>query len=430
MKPNFVAVILISFFIYSLNVNGEQEVPLRGITQVEILQTPLDHTIEARLAKIIDASGLVSHGKVISNEGIVTLNGKVAKQSQSEWLEKLVTETEGVIAVLNKLEVGQGEVLDLQPAKEEAGELVRKLVAFLPHILYLLLIVGFFVMVALLLIKIGRNTIGRKIQNPILTELIAKLFALPAVLLCLYFVLQISGLSNTAASVLGGTGALGLIIGFAMKNIMENYFSGLMLSLRKPYKVGDIVEIGGHMGVVQKLATRGTILVDFEGNHIIIPNTIIYGNTIINMTSNPSIRIKFTIDIPHWHDTAKVRTVIKKALAEMPEVLKDPDSRILVDEFTLASVKFKIYFWFDSNSSYAKIKSFAMENIKNRLNENDIQLAVETMQIHLVNEPHPTIVSPKRRKETHNKSDTQSERTDVLKVAEKGRSLDHGKELS
>jgi small-conductance mechanosensitive channel len=418
----FVLVLLL-IFILPHPVFAADETPARSEQKIEINKSNGDFAIKERIEKVLAASGVVKKLEVSSKEGIVTVSGNVSQQSQIEWVENLIKETDGVIAVINQVKLSNSEILDLQPAKNEATGIIRQVISFLPHILTLILVFGFFLFFAFILSKIGRKTTSKKIDNPILSDLVAKLFALPALLMGVYVVLKLSGLSNMAASFLGGTGALGLILGFAMKNIIENYFSGLILSMRKPYKIGDIVEIGGHQGVVLKLATRGTVLVDFEGNHIIIPNTTIYNNTIINMTSNPSIRIKFTVELPHWVNVADARKIMMAALEEIPQILKDPEAKIMVDGLTLHSVKFMVYIWIDSvNTSFMKSKSLAMEKIKARLEERGVPLANSTMHV-ISEESHP--VHRKRREFIEN-ADTKSERTDVLKVAEKGRSLENG----
>jgi small-conductance mechanosensitive channel len=86
-------------------------------------------------------------------------------------------------------------------------------------------------------------------------------------------------------TLLGGTGVVGLVAAFAIKNILENYFSGIMLSLRRPFIVGDVIEVAGERGTVYTLSTRGTTLIDFEGTYIFIPNSTVMNSIIKNHSS-------------------------------------------------------------------------------------------------------------------------------------------------
>jgi small-conductance mechanosensitive channel len=304
----------------------------------------------------------------------------------------------------------------------------------IPHIITSLLLLAIFIFISMILVRIGRKTVSRKIKNPIVVETISKLFALPALLAGLYLVLKISGLSEAAVTLLGSTGAIGLVVGFAMQNIMSNYFAGIMLSVRKPYKVGDIVEIKGKQGIVQKMTTRGTVLVDGDGNHVIIPNSEIYGNTIVNLTANPSLRISFTVEIPHWHSIAKARKTILEALSEIPEILDKPEESVLIDQFTSYSVKLSVSFWIDARkSSLSKMKSAAMETVKTRLAENGIELAHQTLNVDMTErfvKPEEKAAPTKTGEHVYiEKIDTKSERDAMLKEARKGRDVEQGNEL-
>ncbi len=396
---------------------------------IAIVQAPTDTMIEKRLSNIFKASGYFTNSEVVSKEGLVTLSGKVLQKTQKEWAEKLAANTEGVVAVFNNIEVEKGNFIDLRPARTEVEEILRKFSTVIPYVLAAILVLAVFLSVSFFAARVGRKTAARKIKNPLLIELVAKLFALPVILIGLYLVLRISGLTGIAITVLGGTGALGLIVGFALRNILENYFSGLMLSLRNPYTTGDLVEIAGKQGIVHKLTTRGTILIDYDGNHIIIPNTTIYGNMIINMTANPSIRISFAVEVPHDHPTEKIRQIVNAAFAENSEVLKEPTPQILLNELTNYSSKFMVYFWIDTKkSSYLKMKSLFMETVKNKLEENGIQLAQKTINVHnykeqpIVKKPHRTFIeSPPQ--------ETTPENQSLMELAKKGRQMDSGSNL-
>jgi small conductance mechanosensitive channel len=387
--------------------------PSPGLTEfsvpdqnVQVTKSPTDQQIASRIQKILEVTKWFNNLSVECREGVVVLKGRAKQKSHSEWAEKLAQNTEGVVAVLNNFDVKTADWFDLAPAKAEAENLIRKTLGYTPYFLASILVFALFIFLAVFVQRLGRRTAEKRVQNPLLIELVAKLFALPVLILGIYLVLKISGLTGMALTILGGTGALGLIVGFAMKNILENYFSGIMLSLRNPYTTGDIVEIGGKQGVVQKLTTRGTILVDFDGNHIIIPNTIIYGNLIVNLTANPSIRIKFKINIPHDDDIAKTRQVIMKVLRSVPEILTKPEPLTLVEEFVPNEIVFQVYFWIDSKkTSYTRIRSLVMELVKNALS--DSRKIV----------PRPIL-------ETKNESGA------LLNEASRGRHMDQGKDLT
>lgn len=417
---------------------GAQHCDASGVTrseqEVQINQSPQDNQIASRLQKILAVTGWYKNLKVTSTEGIVRLRGQTAKASHSDWAEDLAGDTDGVVAVINEIQVTTPRWFDLRPARDEAETLVKRSVAFLPYLFTGILIFCIAWIVAGFAGRIGRRAAQQRIHNPLLVEIVAKLTALPVLVIGLYLVLRISGLDGIAATVLGGTGAVGIVAGLAMKNILENYFSGIMLSLRNPYNIGDVVELGGKMGVVQELTTRGTILVDFDGNHIIIPNTTIFGNVITNFTANPSIRQRFALNIGYQDSTSKAREIILDVLKNTEGILAEPEMMVVAEDFLPSAVKIGVYFWIDGKkTSGVKIKSLVMETVKARLQEAGISLPGEVRQLVFpqgIPEPgkKPEQLRP-RHEDLAFHPETSAVSDDLLREANKGRPIDHGERL-
>ncbi len=254
----------------------------RSEKDVPVPQPKPDSAIAQRLTRILTLTGWFENLKVTSQEGIVTLSGKVSAVSQRDWAVDLANDADGVVAVINKVEIAEGGWFDLTSTKNELKSLWKSFFAFIPHLVIALVILSFSVVLFRIFSGLNKKFWATRITNPILTEVVGKLGALPILLLGLYLVLQVLGLTGLAFTLLGGTGALGLIAGFAFKNILENYFSGIMLSLRKPFVIGDMIEVAGEKGIVFKMTTRGTTLIDAEGKHILIPNSTIFTSIIRN----------------------------------------------------------------------------------------------------------------------------------------------------
>ena len=98
---------------------------------------------------------------------------------------------------------------------------------------------------------------------------------------------------------LGGTGLIGIIIGFGMRDIAENFLASILLSVRNPFHAGDLIEVGGNTGVVQNLNVRSTVLLTLDGHQVQIPNSIVYKSIIKNYSSIPSRRAEFTVGISY-----------------------------------------------------------------------------------------------------------------------------------
>lgn len=109
--------------------------------------------------------------------------------------------------------------------------------------------------------------------------------------------LQILGATALLGLVLGSAGVIGIALGFAVRDTVDNYVSSLMLSIRQPFRANDHVLIGDSEGRVIRLTSRATILMTLDGNHLRIPNATAFKAIILNYTRNPQRRIEFNLGI-------------------------------------------------------------------------------------------------------------------------------------
>ena len=193
---------------------------------------------------------------------------------------------------------------------------------------------------------------------------IRRTMSLFIVLLGLYILLRLVGLTQFAVALLSGTGVLGLIVGFAFKDIAENFLSSLLLSVQRPFKLGDIIEVEGYLGVVKKMTSRATTLVDFNGDHIQLPNATIYKNAIRNLTANPYMRATFDIGVGYDANFDYAQSLVTQIMQQHPAVLDDPAPQVLVDSLGASTCNLRLYFWINSEiDSQAKVTSVLMKKV-------------------------------------------------------------------
>ena len=201
-------------------------------------------------------------------------------------------------------------------------------------------------------------------NNRLIQLVIRRTMSLLIVLLGLYILLRLVGLTQFAVALLSGTGVLGLIVGFAFKDIAENFLSSLLLSIQRPFKLGDIVEVAGYLGVVKKMTSRATTLVDFNGDHIQLPNATIYKNAIRNLTANPNIRASFDIGIGYDTDFDYAQSLVENIMKQHPAILEEPAPQVLVNSLGSSTCNLRLYFWINSEiNSQLKISSVLMKKV-------------------------------------------------------------------
>ena len=123
--------------------------------------------------------------------------------------------------------------------------------------------------------RASQALLGRHVQSKLLRDVAARTIAVPVFLIGLYLVLRVSGLTGLTVTVIGSTGLLGLVLGFAFRDIAENFLASILISMNRPFATGDRIEVAGYDGFVQSVNTRSTLLMTLDGNHVQIPNAAI-----------------------------------------------------------------------------------------------------------------------------------------------------------
>lgn len=350
--------------------------------QIAVNQTVTDQAIEQRFAKILAVSKRIQEVQVSVTEGVLVLSGWTQKPEDKQWVESAANRTEGVIAVVNNIEVRLAEQWDLNPAVNEALSLYDKFIRMIPKLTIALLVLVLTWVLAKIATSLAGRVLKRKISNVFVLSMSARLFAVPVVLVGIYLVLKLTGLTNLAMTVIGGTGLLGLVIGIAFKDIAENFLASILISIRRPFKTGDYIKVSGHEGVVQSVTTRGTVIMTLDGNHVHIPNAIIYKNTIVNVTANPNIRQQFSVGIGFDDSIIEAQQLALKVMQQHDAVLHEPEPQVLVESLGAATVNLVVYFWVNGQiNSSSKVKSAIIRLVKRAYIDGNISMPDDAREV-------------------------------------------------
>ncbi len=373
-----------------------------------------DSQIESEVTARLSSTDWFPNLRVQVKNGLVFLDGEIPSQEKKDWAEKLILKTPGVIDIVDRSETTLQPHEILSPAAEETRKLLQRFHRLVPYLVSSVLILIVFGLLSYFAHKILLSVIQKRLKSILMAQALAKVFALFFLMIGLYLALKSSGLSGLAYTVLGGTGFIGLGVGLALKNSLENYAAGILISVRETFRKGEIIQINGIEGVVQAVTSRGTSLMDYEGNHIIIPNSEVFKSTIKNLTRNPNMRADFGVGIGYDDSVDKARKVIRETLAKMDTlILKDPDPLVTVDNLGAATVNLRIYFWFDAiKYSKLKIQSLVIQKVKEALMDAQISMpddareVVFTSPLHVVQSAEKDV--PAKAPDKINKSETPS----------------------
>lgn len=356
--------------------------PVAAPEKVEVEPVAEDDAISARLTSIYEATGWFEAVTVATDQGVVFVSGQTDSEAHRQWAEDVASRTSDVVAVVNRLEVQPSSIWDIEPAVEQLRNLGRQFVELLPLIAVGVVILLLAYGLARLLSRIASQLAARRIDSQLLQQVAASIVGVLVFLIGLYIALKVSGLSRLAVTVLGGTGLVGLAVGFAFRDIAENYLASILISLNRPFSVGDLIELAGSKGFVRRVTTRGTLLLTLEGNHVQIPNSTVYKSIITNFTSSPNIRREFTVGIGYADSVSDAQQVIQRVLEGHDAVLDDPTPLILVDQFGAATVNLKVLFWVNGQQfDPLAVQSAVMRLTKVALDTADISMPDEAREV-------------------------------------------------
>lgn len=266
-----------------------------------------------------------------------------------------------IVVQANEIDVNQNS---LSNAQSLLAELWSNFIYRLPGLAVGILVMVIFITLATPLSRLLVKPLTRATTSPLLRSVIQRSISTVVVLLGIYLFLFLAGLTGFAIAVVSGTGVVGLILGFAFRDIAENFISSLLLTVQRPFRIGDIVQINEFTGIIQKVTARASTLVDFDGNHIQIPNATIYKGVIKNLTANPLMRGNFIVGVGYDANVQQAQQIAQSVIASQSNVLIDPEPQVLIDNLGSSTYNIKVYFWVDvEKTSVLKMASLLMRNI-------------------------------------------------------------------
>ena len=204
-----------------------------------------------------------------------------------------------------------------------------------------------------------------RMDDPLLAVFLSRLVKATFITIGLLAFLQVVGLGNAAGSLLAGAGISAFVIGFAFKDIGENFLAGILMAFKRPFRIGDVIESGDIKGEIIGLSLRDTQVKTFDGKDVYIPNGLILKNPIINYTIDGFLRQEFDVGLDYGSDISQAIKVILGALAKVPGILqREKAPSVLISELGSSSLNLKAYYWldtFDHNVSGLEVKNQAVE---------------------------------------------------------------------
>ncbi|MEP0713142.1 mechanosensitive ion channel family protein [Algoriphagus sp.] len=194
-----------------------------------------------------------------------------------------------------------------------------------------------------------KRRLTKRMDDDLLANFLAGIFATLVIIVGIMIILRIIGLTGVVSGMLAGAGISAFIIGFALKDIGENFLAGILLAFKRPFKVGDIVDVGGVRGQVLSLNLRDTQIKTLDGKDVFIPNSILIKNPLVNFTIDGYLRYDFMVGLDYGSDYKGAMEVIDLALRGIPGILEEKKKvTVRVNELAESTLNIEINFWVDT----------------------------------------------------------------------------------
>jgi small conductance mechanosensitive channel len=232
-------------------------------------------------------------------------------------------------------------------------------VRLLPNLLIALLVLAGAVVLSRGLYRLARTTLDRASPNPQLNHLGASLARLLILGGGLSVALSVLGLDKAVTSLLAGVGVLGIVIGFALQETGANFVAGILMAVRQPFRLGEIVQTKDYLGVVEDIDLRATTLRQFSGEIVQVPNKDVFSNPIENLSALGRRRIDVPVGVAYGSDLRQVREVTLAAAARVEGRLPEHPPEVLFTGFGESSVDLVVRVWapYQSNAEWLGVKS-------------------------------------------------------------------------
>jgi small conductance mechanosensitive channel len=228
-----------------------------------------------------------------------------------------------------------------------------------------------------------KKGMGKRQVDPALISFLGSLVYYGLMVAVVIAAIQQIGIETT--SFVAILGAAGLAVGFALQGSLSNFAAGTLIILFKPFRIGDFIEAGGTMGIVEDIGVLATILKTPDNKKIIAPNSAIMGGVITNFSANPTRRVDMVFGISYSDDIDKAKSLILDEIQKRSDILEDPAPTVEVVELGDSSVNLCCRPWVNK-ADYWSVFFGLNADIKKRFDAEGITIPFPQRDVHLFQE--------------------------------------------
>ncbi|MGB3149488.1 MAG: mechanosensitive ion channel family protein [Maribacter sp.] len=264
----------------------------------------------------------------------------------------------------------------------------NRAIASLPGYALGIMIIALGILFGTWLGNFSKRRLLRRTKDPLMSRFLGKAIKYTLTMIAIMLALDAAGLGSIAAGILTAAGASAVVLGFAFKDIGQNFIAGIILAFGRPFDVDDTVKIGENFGKVKALEFRYTKLKSFDGRDVYIPNSDVLTKPVTNYTEDGFFRWEVVIGIAYEDNIDGAKNTVLEALRKEPNVIEDDEHEnfVIEDELATSTVNLRIYFWVNTKDfrRMALItKGNVLKNVKEALEDAGYYMPADIHEIKL-----------------------------------------------
>lgn len=249
------------------------------------------------------------------------------------------------------------------------------------------------IFIAFKISQLVRKGAASRVHDQLLANFLGRLTKWVLIIAGIILTMYVVGLGGIAAGLVAGAGVSAIVIGFAFKDIAENFLAGIILAFSRPFNIGDTVQMEDIEGNVRTLDLRNTHIKTFDGKDVYIPNAKIIKTPLFNFTRDGYLRFDLLVGIDYDDDIEKARKLILDAITKIDGILDgDKAPNVYAEELATSTLNLRVYYWidtFDKRKSGLLIKSQVIDGIKKTLIESGVLMPADIVELKVYNEKLP-----------------------------------------
>ncbi len=253
---------------------------------------------------------------------------------------------------------------------------MNTIIEMLPNFVVAIIVVIAFALSAKYIRKGLMTLMNKAWDNSELSRILSRVVQIAIISVGAMLALSVLHLDKTVTSLLAGAGVVGIALSFAFQDMAANFVSGFFMAAKKPFEIGDVIEVNDIIGTVKKIKLRTTEIETFDGNEVLLPNRYLFENAVKNYYRTKTRMVQLDVGVSYAEDLDRVEEITQKAIEGMDKRVADADVQVIYKEFGGSSINLEVRYWvpYDTYYQYLKGISEGIKAIKKAYDKNNISI--------------------------------------------------------